>query len=88
MSLADVRNLRVLPSSKCHDEGPHHDCAYVNWRNSLIPVAEALADAQAGEEPPGQRERVAWSKRWDAAFHRAMQRFTTDPFSVAAGGVA
>lgn len=66
-----------------HIEGPYHDCAYVEWRNSLIPLAEAMADAVVGDEPAGMVARAEWSKRWDAEFHRAMRKFTTDPFQAA-----
>lgn len=71
-----------------HEEGAHHDCSYVDWRDSKIPLAEAMADAEVGGEPAAQKDRAAWSKRWDVVFHRAMRRFTSDPFSVAQGGVA
>lgn len=77
-----------MSACKKHGEGPFHDCAYVDWRNSLIPLAEAVADAESGDEPVKPRDRAEWSKRWDALFHRAMRRFTSDPFSVAAAGAA
>lgn len=64
-----------------HDEGSGHDCAYVDWRNSLIPLAEAIADAEAGPEPSdGGEVWSKWSWRWDARFHLAMNRLTKDPF--------
>ena len=67
-----------------HEDGFRHDCAYVAWRESKIPEAVARADA---EHPhPGDRagdgDVRAWSKRWDAAFHRAMAHLTGDPFTA------
>lgn len=63
-----------------HDEGPGHDCSYVNWRNSLIEAAEGVADYEAGPEAPKDREAAAaWSEHWDAAFHGAMARLAADP---------
>jgi hypothetical protein len=51
----------------------------------FVPLAEATANAQVGPEPTdGTREgRRAWSERWDAAYHRAMARLTSDPFVIA-----
>lgn len=58
-----------------------YDAAYEAWRNALIPLAEARADAYY-PEPAGAvgDERERWSFKWDAAFHRAMAELTSDPF--------
>lgn len=55
-----------------HTEGPGHDCAYVEWRNSLIPHAERFADTAVGrvtdEDAPEARD------RWNRAFLAQMDR--------------
>lgn len=64
-----------------HTEGRGHDCAYVNWRESLIPLAEATANSVVGKrQPEAYAEAAKWRRRWDAAFCRAMDRLATDPF--------
>lgn len=58
-----------------HEDGPMHDCAYVDARNELIDLAAAAADI-AHPEPVGvpAPERAAWAWRWDAEYHRTMAR--------------
>jgi hypothetical protein len=55
-----------------------HDRAYVDARDALIPLAEAVADAEhpaptdvSSLTGPQQR---AWKASWDRAFHGAMNR--------------
>lgn len=70
------------PAPECkHTDGPGHDCAYVTFRESLVPIAEAEADARYPEKPNLTMEQ-GWmrSRKWDAAFHRAMERLINDPF--------
>ncbi len=55
-----------------HDDGPHHDCDYVEVRNHLIPLAEARANLFVGPDD----DSFAWSWRWDHAFHVAMAELT------------
>ena len=47
-----------------HWDGAYHNCEYVEARNRLIPVAEALAT----------REVPLMDDRWGPAFLRAMDR--------------
>jgi hypothetical protein len=50
-----------------HNEGAHHDCAHVERRNALIPIAERIATIRAGTpKTPAQRD------AWSAAFLAAM----------------
>jgi hypothetical protein len=63
-----------------HFEGGKHDCAYVEWRDTLVPIAEQHADKLCGPEPDDLRDAARWSLRWDATFHREMKRLTLDPF--------
>lgn len=66
-----------------HVEGHRHDCSYVDWRDSLIPKAEKLAHEEHPEPAnAGRLEWRAWTRRWDAAYHRAMARLTSDPFAL------
>lgn len=64
-----------------HGDGPGHDCAYVSFRESLVPIAEAEADARYPKRDDMTMEQ-GWmrSRKWDAAFHRAMERLINDPF--------
>lgn len=58
-----------------HEEGPRHDCDYVDARDQLVPLAAAVADVEEPEPRGATRpELAAWSWRWDAAYHRAMAR--------------
>lgn len=72
-----------------HLEGARHDCAHVDARDALVPVAEAEADARVPPLAADARGREVddWRRRWDHAFHSAMDRLTRDPF-IAAGGAA
>jgi hypothetical protein len=49
---------------------------YVNWRESLVPIAAAEADARSPND----------AVRWDAVFHRAMERLINCPFMRARFG--
>lgn len=72
-----------------HLEGSKHNCAYVDWRDSFVPVAEAVADAKHGTEAPegsSRLEAAGWAAKWDATFHREMRRLTADPFVRARDG--
>jgi hypothetical protein len=69
-----------------HSDGLAHDCAYVEKRNKLIPLAEKEADEAAGPEPdPAKRgrgheaDKAAWNLRWSEAFHAAMARLCAPP---------
>ncbi len=77
--------FRAARPACSHEEGPLHDCAWVDFRESLIPVAEAAADARHPDPGPDatRGERHGWSLRWDAAFHREMERLARDPFRAA-----
>ncbi len=77
--------MRWTLRSKCgHGEGRGHDCKYVEWRSSLVPIASAMADAR-WPEPIGisRYDWRVWTLKWDAAFHQAMERLAKDPFPVA-----
>lgn len=65
-----------------HPEGPGHNCTYVDWRNSLVPIAVAMADTEC-PEPAGVTRfgLFSWSMKWDNAFHRSMARLTGEPFT-------
>lgn len=67
-----------------HTDGPGHDCAYVTWRESLVPIAEAEADARYPKRD-GLTMEQGWmrSRKWDATFHRSMERLINDPFMKA-----
>lgn len=73
------------PADCRHEEGPGHDCDYVDWRNRLIGVAENDADALCGEKPRylGRDESKEWKARWDACFHAKMTALTTNPLTGA-----
>lgn len=60
-----------------HVDGVAHDCAYVDWRDSLVPLAEAVADVEVPRPAPGFDDDL-WSRRWDAAYHRAMARLVAE----------
>lgn len=79
------RPRKFVPQPDCnHGDGAKHDCAYVDWRESLIPKAENLANAKHPDLPDGTREeRRRQSVKWDAEFHREMRRLTSDPFALA-----
>lgn len=62
-----------------------HDCDYVDFRASLVPEAEAHADAAAGPRPPcvfgikaGEDARNAqydaWATAWNLLFHAYIDR--------------
>lgn len=63
-----------------HNEGPCHDCSYVDRRNALIPLAEASADVECGGRFKFHRESDIWAIKWSAAFHRAMTRLMKGVF--------
>lgn len=85
----------MLAQAACaHTDGKNHDCAYVAWRESLVPLAEEVADRLCPKpngleslkselalerDPTGS----AWAAKWNASFHRAMDRLTQDPFQLA-----
>lgn len=71
--------LKLVAPACDHPEGEGHDCAYVNWRNSLVPTAIKVADA-AHPKPLDFAEIRAWSWRWDEAYHRAMANLTSPAF--------
>ena len=78
-------------TTKCsHTDGPGHDCAYVEWRQRIAQSAEHAADARWGAAPAGVEAQAAWRRRWDAEYHRAIERLMHDPFVQArlARGVA
>jgi hypothetical protein len=52
-----------------HNEGAYHNCAYVEARNRLIPMAEQVAN-----ETPGAFNGSTRTARWDVAFHAEMDR--------------
>lgn len=67
-----------------HTDGPAHDCAYVTWREMLVPIAEAEADERYPKrENLTMEQGWARSRKWDACFHRAMERLIHDPFMTA-----
>lgn len=45
---------------------------YVEARNSLIPEAEAHANAVAGEKPQGEPLYPVWAEQWNRVFHCKM----------------
>lgn len=71
-----------VKAAKCpHTEGKQHDCDYVIWRNLLVPLAAAEADARYPEPVDMTLEdRWRWERKWDSAYHRAMDRLARDPF--------
>ena len=75
----------TAPCARGHREGPGHDCDYVDWRDSLIPIAERSADAEVGRRARtlDRPSVIAWGRRWDAAFHRHMDAMTHDDFFLA-----
>jgi hypothetical protein len=66
-----------------HFEGKGHDCAYVDWRDALVPLATQHADKLCGPEPSDPVDAARWSQRWDSTYHREMKRLTEDPFTRA-----
>ena len=61
------------------------DQQYVERRNSLIPQAEAVADAEAGPEPARGKAKLSadeehirgeWSAKWNRVFHSTMDRLS------------
>ena len=61
------------------------DDQYVERRNSLIPQAEALADAESGPEPARGKAKLStdeehirgeWSAKWNRVFHSTMDRLS------------
>jgi hypothetical protein len=70
-----------------HGDGRKHNCSYVSWRESLVPIAEAVVDARYPEPVEATMEqRWKWERKWDAAFHREMERLVNDPFMKARFG--
>lgn len=58
-----------------HTEGPGHDCAYVDQRNALIPLAEERTALLIGDEPRGSvLAGKAWRERWSFTFSSEMDR--------------
>lgn len=83
MKTTAMKKVRTAPAARCleHGEGPNHDCAYVTWRDGLVAAAEKMADAEVPRRfDLGEDE---WSRKWDLAYHAAMTRLTTDPFTGA-----
>jgi hypothetical protein len=75
--------VSAFSKGKCdHSEGPKHDCDYVDWRDSLVPLAEAVANAALGAAPVDKASTARWEKRWTHRFHAEMARLTQDPFHV------
>ncbi len=62
------------------------DLEYVSWRESLVDIAAIEADIRC-PEPVGPDVTLTdvwkWERRWNAVFHRAMERLMNDPFLVA-----
>jgi hypothetical protein len=61
---------------------------YAEWRESLIPRAEAAADRAVGatQPEPGSLQRsrnAAWADAWDRVFLREMRVLSEDPFALA-----
>lgn len=77
-----------------HTEGDHHDCDYVERRNSKVLAAAEIADRQCPrpDGPPhrewdaheeGVAELNAWAPRWNDAFHAAMENLMKMPAGFA-----
>lgn len=68
----------------------YHDCAYVDYRVSMVPLAEAFADTTAGPRPEakhgcsgaaGTNERYeAWARLWNICFHEFITRRVRERF--------
>ena len=60
---------------KLHTDGEHHNCLYVERRNSLIPKASELAKERVKVLDPMRslvRDSVEYGNVWSREFHRAM----------------
>ena len=54
-----------------------HDCGYITWRNTLVPVAEREANAKYPEPlEPSKEERLQWVRQWNREFTCQMARLT------------
>lgn len=53
--------------------GPPPPDDYVQRREALIPLAEALADEATGTKPGNGVDHSAWAAAWSRAFHAAME---------------
>ena len=62
------------------------DDQYVERRNSLIPQAEAIADAESGPEPARGKAKLStdeehihseWAAKWNCIFHTTMDRLSS-----------
>lgn len=82
----EAKRTRARRGGKCkcgHADGRRHDCSYVESRSMIAQIAEHAADARWGDAPAGIAARAAWARRWDAEFHRVMERLMHDPFMKA-----
>ena len=52
--------------------GPKADKVYQEARDSLLPLAEAVANKVLGAAPAAGEAREVWARHWDVAFHVAM----------------
>lgn len=66
-----MENQMIRPNCT-HPEGPHHDCDYVDARNSLIPQATREAAESLARKHPGQR--FIPPALWASEFCDAMER--------------
>lgn len=67
-----------MNATRCrHTEGPGHDCAYVDLRESLIPEAERLATAHVLSVDPSEAE-PRRTDEWTRRFMVEMDRLVRD----------
>ncbi len=58
-----------------HTDGAKHNCMYVDYRNSLIPKAEAVANKACGlSGEDGEVVDDISAKRWNRVFHDTMSK--------------
>lgn len=58
------------------------DVGYVRRREAMVGIAEAEADVRCPPPPDDAPldARDKWARRWNAEFHRAVDRLMNDPF--------
>lgn len=61
-----------------------YDELHAEKRRALVPIAQATADAKCPKptDKTSVRDMRLWSLKWDATFHREMERLVSDPFAL------
>jgi hypothetical protein len=63
-----------------HTEGAGHDCAYVDARNALLPIAAKLASLRTGVlEVRSEQENASWDRAFLLAMDELWAQQSTAP---------